>query len=184
MSGVSSANLVALNGDFARVLARWVRSRMDATLFAGASFPWPVSADAFLAMTQEPGRDVRVLLDTEDQPVATGSILITSQECARIGRVLVDPARRGEGFGRSIMQALIEEVSARPHVRLIRLGVYQRNAAARALYESLGFKATQKPGRTAVVDEEKWPSVEMQRAVRADQGTRSSADPRPSLGRP
>jgi ribosomal protein S18 acetylase RimI-like enzyme len=122
---------------------------------------------AFLAMAQEPGRDVRVLLDTDGQPVATGSILITSQEWARIGRVLVDPARRGEGFGRSIMQALIEEASARPHVRLIRLGVYQRNAAARALYESLGFKtmATQKPGRTTVVEGEKWPSVEIERAV-------------------
>jgi GNAT superfamily N-acetyltransferase len=165
MSGVSSVNLVALNGDFARVLAGWVRSRMDATLFAGTNFPWPVSADAFLAMTHEPGRDVRVLLDTESQPVATGSILITSQECARIGRVLVDPARRGEGFGRSIMRALIVEVSAQPHVRLIRLGVYQRNAAARTLYESLGFKATPTPGRTAVVETERWPSLEMERAI-------------------
>jgi hypothetical protein len=53
---MTAVNVVPLNADLARVLASWVRSRAEATQCGGVDFPWPTTAEAFLAMTREPGR--------------------------------------------------------------------------------------------------------------------------------
>ena len=58
---------------------------------------------------------------------------------AEIGAVIVDPARRGQGFGRDIMRALMgwARQNGAHHVFL---QVASENAAAKALYASLGFR--------------------------------------------
>ena len=53
----------------------------------------------------------------------------------------VRPVWRGRGFGRALMQAALNEAKARPHVTTVQLEVTEGNAAAVALYQSLGFEA-------------------------------------------
>jgi ribosomal protein S18 acetylase RimI-like enzyme len=50
----------------------------------------------------------------------------------------VDPARRGRGIGRRLVDAAVREAAARGARRLT-LRVLEPNAAARALYEAAGF---------------------------------------------
>ena len=109
-----------------------------------------------------PGRTGRVLLDAGN-PVATGSVLRTDHRSARIGRVLVDPRRRGEGLGRALVQGIIEDVESSLTVDVIRLGVYEHNTVARDLYESLGFEVSSGPPRETVDrDGALWVSIEME----------------------
>lgn len=52
--------------------------------------------------------------------------------------IAVDPAVRGHGHGRRLMETLVEE-AARGRVRELFLEVRADNEAARTLYDSLGF---------------------------------------------
>jgi ribosomal protein S18 acetylase RimI-like enzyme len=51
----------------------------------------------------------------------------------------VDSEHRGRGVGRALLEALIERARALPDLRQIQLSVTASQAAARRLYESLGF---------------------------------------------
>ena len=54
--------------------------------------------------------------------------------------VYVSPRLRGKGAGRALMRACLHRASAMEGLELVRLGVAEVNAAARALYESFGFE--------------------------------------------
>ena len=57
---------------------------------------------------------------------------------AYLGELYVIPGRRGEGFGRAMLEAVLEEARARDAVN-ISLGTSVDDTEARGLYESFGF---------------------------------------------
>lgn len=57
---------------------------------------------------------------------------------AEVKRMFVDPAHRGRGVGRALMERVIAEARVRGH-DVLRLGTLDDMAAAQALYASLGF---------------------------------------------
>ncbi len=146
----------------AATVATWVTSRRALTLFAGPTLPYPFSSRDLLA-TATPTWHVIGFHDRESL-VATGSYGFRAPGLARIGRVIVDPQRRGEGYGRVVMIALIACALALPEVRVVTLGVYEHNHSARSLYGTLGFSETGQ--RTEIdVDGEMWTSIEMELPV-------------------
>jgi ribosomal protein S18 acetylase RimI-like enzyme len=56
-----------------------------------------------------------------------------------IRRLVVDPASRGKGHGRSLLRAAVERAYEHHHARRVWLDVKAHNHRARALYESEGF---------------------------------------------
>ena len=162
-------SLVALDEPLAAVITGWVGTRADVFMFAGPSLPWPLSAVELMASAHEPGRAVYVLVDDEGEPVATGSLLELG-DTTRIGRVLVAPTRRGEGWGRMLMTALIEQAAEREGVRTITLGVYEHNHAARRLYQHLGLMETETRSQVSV-DDETWTSLELVLPLRPSTGS-------------
>ncbi|MEY4701951.1 MAG: hypothetical protein RL326_2138 [Pseudomonadota bacterium] len=59
---------------------------------------------------------------------------------AMVWGVFLTPSARGRGVSKKLMQALIEEASRRPDIVLLYLAVAESQVAAKALYESVGFK--------------------------------------------
>jgi len=55
-----------------------------------------------------------------------------------IGNMYTHPAQRGKGYARAVLSAIVTELQTR-NVTTIVLNVDERNAAARRLYEQLGF---------------------------------------------
>jgi ribosomal protein S18 acetylase RimI-like enzyme len=72
------------------------------------------------------------------------SIWSTALECY-LAELYVAPARRGEGLGRALMETALEAARAEG-ADYIDLGTSEDDTAARALYESLGFRNSEKPG--------------------------------------
>lgn len=60
-----------------------------------------------------------------------------------LGRILVDPQARGLGFGRVLVERLVQYVMTLPDVRRVTLNVYENNEPAVRLYSSLGFVVTE-----------------------------------------
>ena len=61
---------------------------------------------------------------------------------ARVGRFLIDPARRGEGIGERALKRFCTELFADGAVRAVVLNVYRFNAGALRCYEKCGFRVT------------------------------------------
>jgi ribosomal protein S18 acetylase RimI-like enzyme len=62
--------------------------------------------------------------------------------CAYIYYIEIDAERRGEGYGRALLNA-VEEQARRHGARTMGLHVFGTNKVARALYESVGYEVTQ-----------------------------------------
>ena len=67
-------------------------------------------------------------------------------EDAEILSLAVDPAERGAGLGRKLLEALLAALRAKGAKR-VHLEVRSSNAAALALYESLGFRTARRRAR-------------------------------------
>lgn len=85
-----------------------------------------------------------MLLEDDFTPVGT-LILRYPQEDPkriRIGFILVDPAQRGKGYGRTLVETAIAYARDFLGAEVMELGVYANNPGAKALYEKLGFVET------------------------------------------
>ncbi|WP_368842292.1 GNAT family N-acetyltransferase [Kocuria sp. CPCC 205235] len=60
----------------------------------------------------------------------------------RLGYIITDPAVRGQGRGRALVEAAVARGFEKTDFPLITLGVYAHNHRALGLYESLEFKPT------------------------------------------
>jgi len=82
---------------------------------------------------------VRFFVTRDDgRPAGCGGVLLVGREYAEVKRMYVRPAFRGRGFGRLMLDHLVED--ARRHgLTVVRLetGIHQREAIA--LYEQAGF---------------------------------------------
>jgi ribosomal protein S18 acetylase RimI-like enzyme len=148
-----------LDAALAETVVSWVHSAAELAVFAGPSLSWPLRAEQMLAVTQAQRRRAQVLL-IDGCPVAMGSVQPIPGKM-RIGWVLVDPQRRGEGWGRAIFTCLLAEAIRDPHADVVTLGVYEHNDVARALYSELGFVDTD-TRRVLSVDGADWVSLEME----------------------
>ncbi|MGO4956699.1 GNAT family N-acetyltransferase [Luteococcus sp. Sow4_B9] len=135
----------------------WVSSAEELLLFAGPRLAFPLEPQALLD-TESEGWQVRSLW-VYGELVGTGSFILRD-DAVHLGRLLVDPRRRGEGLGRVLVTELLEH--ARLHspelARSLRatLNVFADNAPARRLYGSLGFAVVEESvqaGRTTLAME-------------------------------
>jgi ribosomal protein S18 acetylase RimI-like enzyme len=58
---------------------------------------------------------------------------------AQIVSVFVEPDHRGFGIGRLLLDRILSDLAACPHITRLRLNVTETQSAAKTLYESLGF---------------------------------------------
>lgn len=127
----------------AELVSSWVSSPEELLTFAGPKLHFPLDPQALLDTSLE-GWQVRSLF-FEGRLVGTGSFTLRDG-AVHLGRLMVDPQRRGEGLGRVLVTELLEH--ARLHnpelARCLRatLNVASGNVAARRLYESLDFSVT------------------------------------------
>ncbi len=167
--------LTPLTPQTAAVIAGWVRSRADAVLAGGPQFPFPLTADLLLGIAAEPEWRVFTLADEHGRVVATASLFAKDGgRLLRVGRVIVDPERRGEGWGRRVMEEVLALTDADPSVLATELGVFTHNEVARGLYERLGYRPV--PGGVSVeVDGQRWRTDELIRhRPGADAGSSTS----------
>ena len=93
---------------------------------------------AALAGPYTPPRGGLWLARSADVGVGCVALRPLDDTTAEVKRMYVDPASRGGGVGRALMEALIAGARARGYETL-RLGTLEEMTAAQGLYRSLGF---------------------------------------------
>jgi RimJ/RimL family protein N-acetyltransferase len=122
------------------LLISWFANADELRLFAGNSLRWPLDRRQLEAIRAE----LNVVAWTAVE-IATAEVVghielarLTDRRWGRLSRVAIAPERRGEGFGRALVTAALDE-AARAGMTGVDLRVYAVNAAARATYVAVGF---------------------------------------------
>ncbi len=162
-------------------LLGWIGSEAELVQWSGPAFAWPLTLAqlrASLACAAGEGGLIWTA-DASGTPVGHAAVVRTDDaRVGRLGRVLVSPQRRGQGYGAALVAAAVSAGFAATGVEVLTLGVYQHNGVARRIYEALGFVPTGS-SKPVVVADETWYSVDL--ACHRDH---FAADPgRPGRGR-
>lgn len=100
---------------------------------------WTYRASKMSALIQDP--HVTVLVGREDSRSVAFAVMRFGDERARLVLLAVEPARRRLGLGQRMLQWLVESATA-AGMASIHVELRAGNAAAHALYESVGFAET------------------------------------------
>jgi ribosomal protein S18 acetylase RimI-like enzyme len=79
------------------------------------------------------------LIKQEDKVVGTVSYSIKEDGSVYINGLAIAPEHQGQGLGRAALEQILEQVKDAPRVWLV---THPENSRAIALYESFGFKVT------------------------------------------
>lgn len=128
-------------------LLPWITSREDLYLWTAYSFGFPLTRLHLLQhMKESAERGDRLLYKavlSEDGTVF-GHVELGAidrhNRSLRIGRVLIDPAQRGRGFGAGMMRAAVDLAFEQFEMHRVELWVFENNPSAYACYERVGFK--------------------------------------------
>lgn len=150
------AELTDLDDAAAATVVGWVCSAQELALVAGPNLQWPLTAEQLLDSGH--ARSLRVLLD-DGAPVAFGTTRVVPGS-VRLGWILVDPARRGEGWGRELLTRLIADTRQQHGPVTLSLAVFAHNQPALQLYRSLGFN--EQPPVPSDVAGYHWHKIEME----------------------
>lgn len=134
------------SSDIDRLLG-WIRSPEELMLWTASSFGFPLTCEhieGHLRDSTERGDRLIFKAVEEERDKAVGHIELGAidprNRSVRIGRVLVDPNRRGEGFGAAMMRAALETAFQELGAHRVELGVFDVNPGAIACYRRVGFR--------------------------------------------
>lgn len=83
------------------------------------------------------------------------------RETVRLGFVLLDDSRRGQGLGKALVALAISYAQQALNAKKITLGVFTENISAKKCYESLGFLQDGARVERYQIKDEAWDCLEM-----------------------
>ena len=135
-------SLRALEPEDCDVLHSWIDSADALFQWSGAwDFRWPLERGRLRRDLAAAGERRRLYAAVVDGELA-GHVMLTVQPEHRlgvIGRVLVDPARRGGGVGTALMREIVRLGFDDVGLHRLQLAVYDFNQTAIACYQRVGF---------------------------------------------
>ncbi len=132
--------------DFKELIS-WIRTPEELFIWSATTFTFPLEENQLERHFQEAQTSKPRLMYTvvDDQTgVHVGHIELTridpENRKVSIAYVLVDPAKRGLGYGNALIQSILRECFDRMEMRKVDLFVFESNPVAISLYQSLGFE--------------------------------------------
>lgn len=125
----------------APLVALWLSRPRDA-LWAAPRTPPPITADKVRAWGAPQMEQWVLRVPDESQPVGYGELNVLRQDRGEywIGHLVVDPQRRGRGYGRRLTELLLERAARQHQARRVSLVVFPDNLRAMACYQAAGMR--------------------------------------------
>lgn len=104
---------------------------------AGVLGSYPLAPAAFNAVS----RYMAFIAIDEHDPVGFLTLRMLREDFdeLRIGFVIVDPAKRGRGYGKEMIRLAVRYAGEIFHAKKVSLIVFENNPSARRCYEAVGF---------------------------------------------
>jgi ribosomal protein S18 acetylase RimI-like enzyme len=126
---------------WAPLVASWVDNARDLFWLAPKTHP-PLTAEKVLAWPQPTGQALLFWHDDHREPAGYAELnaMAGQQHYLWIGHCLIRPDRRGLGWGRKIVELLLEDAFIQKRASMVSLVVFPENTQAVRCYRSAGFR--------------------------------------------
>ncbi|MFD4871547.1 GNAT family N-acetyltransferase [Streptomyces sp. NPDC058412] len=146
----------------AAVIRPWISGPAELLMWAGPGFTWPLDEPQLAAYAVEPGRRTWTGVGPDGRLVGHASLRLGADGvAARLGRVLVAPDARGQGYGAALLTRVLTFAFAELGLERVELGVFAHNGSAVRLYERLGFRVGRVLPDVERVDGQSWTALQM-----------------------
>ncbi len=138
-------NIIPFNESHFSELCRWFNSESELVQWGGPDLMFPLDPAQLSAMLAEaatapPARWLFIAM-VDGAPAAHAQVALDWRNgVARLARVAVNPALRGQGLAAPFLQRLVDLVFASSEFERLELNVYTFNQTAIRTYAGLGFK--------------------------------------------
>ncbi|WP_275477417.1 GNAT family N-acetyltransferase [Bacillus coahuilensis] len=141
----------------------WSHSKEFLMQWAGPGFTYPLTMEQLVEYNKVPSTHAySVVVDNKQVGHIALSKIDTQSRTARVGKVLVgEAALRGKGIGETMMKHIVSIAFNELGLNQVRLGVFDFNHSALALYKKLGFELVTVVQHARQVGDEKWTLYEM-----------------------
>jgi len=125
-------------------LQRWLPDQAALDQWGGPGFSFPIRPLQFQQQLYLP-RTQSFWLVEQQQAIAFGQ-LCDRFERNHLARLLVAPTKRGQGVGKRLIMALMQQAIRQQSTRDFSLFVFRKNQPALRCYQQLGFSFSPQPG--------------------------------------
>jgi RimJ/RimL family protein N-acetyltransferase len=148
------------------LLRSWLGSERELVQWGGPDLAYPLTDDQFEQMISEghtapPKRLCWMGVTNQDLAGHVQLALDWRNGVARIGRVMIAPNMRGQGFAVPLLKSAMEQAFSRPEIERTELNVYAWNAAAIRTYAKVGFSHEGVRRSSVKVGDERWDTAIM-----------------------
>lgn len=120
------------------IIISWISDANECKTWAGPAVTFPLSKESLKTQITYAAENT-FCFEHNNELVAFGQLIQKSKHHLHFARIIVDPSKRGNGYGQTLCRGLIEQAVGR-HCQRITLNVYKDNKAAYNLYKRLGFE--------------------------------------------
>lgn len=143
------------------------QTRRDFCKWPHNPFSWPLDArqlDAWWQRCRQSGMQPLVAMDQAQRPFGQLAATFLPEKRVHFGLILLDPARRGQGLGASMMAAACEWAAVRQAVQAT-VDVYTCNPGAFHCYQKAGFRLTGRRPDAFAFEGESWELLHLARSL-------------------
>jgi ribosomal-protein-alanine N-acetyltransferase len=133
-------SLVKSSVDDFNLARSWIMSQEECDLWSGGRVVFPVEQTQMLEAVNW-NNSFNCSLVRASVVIGIGQLLKKENDRLHLARILISPEHRGFGFGRILVEKMVELGYAN-HSSCLSLNVSPQNKLAISLYESIGFRQT------------------------------------------
>lgn len=145
-------------------LLSWVQSNRDLRLWAGDTFSQIPDATVFRKHLKRAEVQAYQAKLGKSGFVGYAELVRMPKGDGTLCRVIIDPSRRGMGWGKAFVRLLTRESFERLGFKHLLLNVFTLNAPALRCYRSIGFRPLPHRPRSRCFEGETWNLVVMKKA--------------------
>ena len=127
-----------IDPDYPEIIS-WLSSLEEAQLWGGPKMIYPLTTESLKEIMRPGLIRTYTLIDEAEAILGIGQVYFARPNRFHLARIMVNPAVRGQGHGRRLVELLMEKSWNIPG-KYFTLNVNFGNDRARKLYESMGFK--------------------------------------------
>lgn len=149
------------------VLRSWLSSERDVVQWGGPDLSYPVTDDQLEQIvidgtTAPPMRLSWMAVHPTQALVGHLQLAVDWKNgVARVARVMIAPAMRGQGLAMLLLEAALERAFSHPEIERTELNVYSWNEAAVRTYSKVGFRHEGVRRSSVKVGSERWDTAIM-----------------------
>ena len=155
--------LVAFTENEYSILINWINSEALNYLWGGSLYTYPLTYQQITLHCNQ-AEVYPYLFKVQGEHVGYVELCKESTSCFRVCRVLISEPYKGKGYAKPMLHQLIEQAKSLGATTLT-LAVFEHNAVALSLYQTLGFKTISTAPFRLPTYHEAWQLVRMEKRL-------------------